>query len=295
MHEIAREQSTNWTERPLVTAVICTYKRAHLVSRAIKSVQEQTYRNIEIIVVDDASPDNTREVVSQINDPRIHYIRHETNKGLPAGRNTGIQAAKGEYVAFLDDDDEWKSRKVELQLQFFERAQVDVVLCASYVNDKQVRRFGRERVTQEDLKRGNEFLPGSGLMARASVLRNVWFDESIGQGEDWDALIRIAGRYRIGYLDLPLYNVSDGGHQRMTNTAKNVSVAELDKRMPILLKHRDFFGPFWFRRHEAMTLLSYIGQRPGKLKHILYTIRRCGALPVLSAFLTKVARRVRYS
>ena len=96
---------------PTLTTIIPTYNRAALVKRAIQSVLNQTFQDFEIIVVDDSSVDNTEEVVKGFRDDRIRYIRHPNNKGLPAGRNTGIKVASGEYIAFLDDDDEWKKRK----------------------------------------------------------------------------------------------------------------------------------------------------------------------------------------
>lgn len=103
-------------EKPLISAIIPTYNRANLVARAIKSVIEQTYENLEIIVVDDASKDNTEEVIKAIVDPRICYICHSENRGGAASRNTGIDAAKGKYVAFLDSDDVWFSNKIQLQI-----------------------------------------------------------------------------------------------------------------------------------------------------------------------------------
>ena len=93
------------SKEPLISVVIPTYKRASTVPRAIKSVLSQTYTNLEVLVVDDCSPDDTQSVVRSIADDRIRYLRHETNKGLPTVRNTGIGAARGDYVAFLDDDE----------------------------------------------------------------------------------------------------------------------------------------------------------------------------------------------
>lgn len=100
---------------PLVSIVIPTYNRANLVRRAIESAINQSYSNLEIIVVDDASADNTEEVINGMGDSRIRYIRHKTNQGA-ATRNTGILAATGEYVAFLDSDDVWLQDKIEAQL-----------------------------------------------------------------------------------------------------------------------------------------------------------------------------------
>ena len=96
-----------------VSAIIPTYNRANIVIRAIQSVLNQTYQNFELLVIDDGSQDNTEEIVTGIHDNRIKYIRHEKNKGVAAARNTGIEAAKGEFIAFLDSDDEWLPNKLK--------------------------------------------------------------------------------------------------------------------------------------------------------------------------------------
>ena len=96
-------------DRPLVSVVIPTYNRASLLLRAIRSVLAQTYSTYEVIVVDDCSDDDMRSVLSEFTrtDSRIRVIRHERNRGLSWARNTGIEAATGQYVSFLDDDDEY--------------------------------------------------------------------------------------------------------------------------------------------------------------------------------------------
>lgn len=104
---------------PTVSAIIPTYNRAHLVGRAIKSALAQTWQDLELIIVDDGSNDNTESLVNSFDDPRIRYIRHNVNRGVAAARNTGIKAAKGEYLAFLDSDDEWMTDKLERQLNVF--------------------------------------------------------------------------------------------------------------------------------------------------------------------------------
>ena len=91
---------------PRISVIITTYNRAKLLPRAVNSVLAQTYNDYEIIIVDDCSQDNTREVIRGFKDPRIQVIRHETNRRSAAARNTGIAHARGEYITFLDDDDE---------------------------------------------------------------------------------------------------------------------------------------------------------------------------------------------
>ena len=272
-------------ESPLVSVVIATYKRALLVPCAIRSVLNQTYKNVEIIVVDDASPDNTEETVRNIGDSRVRYLRHDKNRGLPAGRNTGIRASRGEYIAFLDDDDEWVESKVEKQLVAIQG--YDAVLCGALINGTRIKCHNKHIVTQEDLLKGNEFDPSS-LMARATVFNEFQFDEELRQGEDWDAFIRLAERGPIGYLSDPLLVYNDSGHQRMTNEAMNLSVSDLEKRMPVLYKHRDFFGSFWFKFHVASVLLSYLWFRDRKFEQVTYAIRRCGAGAVTAVLVRKI-------
>ena len=97
---------------PDVSVIIPTYDRSEFLRTAIASVLAQTLQDFEIIVVDDASADDTQEVVGNLDDGRIRYIRHEINKGVAATRNTGVLNSKGKYIAFLDDDDKWFPEKL---------------------------------------------------------------------------------------------------------------------------------------------------------------------------------------
>jgi len=276
-------------DKPLVTVIIPTYKRASLVLRAIRSVQNQTYKNLEIIVVDDASPDDTEEVVKSFADTRVRYIRHERNRGLAAaGRNTGIRAAHGKYIAFLDDDDQWRDTMVEKQLESIKTN--DAVLCAARMDSGGIKRHTGTVVTLTDLRKGSDFDPSS-LMAKTTVLRECTFDEQLRHGEDWDLFIRIAEKYAIGYVEEPLLFYNDGGHDRITNEAVNLQAAGLEQRTHVLLKHRKFFGPFWFDYHMANVLLIYVGSRRGMFRQFAYAIRRCGIVPVGMVLFGKIKRR----
>jgi glycosyltransferase involved in cell wall biosynthesis len=104
---------------PTVSVIIPTYNRAHMIGRALHSVLSQEFTDFEVIVVDDASTDDTEAVVRAIGDPRIRYIRERRNGGPNAARNRGMRAARGEFLAFLDSDDEWLPGKLEKQLARF--------------------------------------------------------------------------------------------------------------------------------------------------------------------------------
>lgn len=278
----------------MVSAIIPTYKRPTLVRRAIRSVLNQTVRDLEVIVVDDASPDDTARVVAAIADERIRYIRHQRNRGLPASRNTGIRVARGRYIAFLDDDDEWLPNKTEKQLRYLQDHGVDAVVGLSLINGKvPTERHQRPLITVDDLRRGNRWGSCS-LFVKAEVIRDVSFDESLTIGEDWDAYIRIAQNYRLGCINEPLFIYHQIGHdsenERMLNMAREPSRSEIRNRTRALYKHRALFGEQWFRYHMARALLANVSSRRDKLGCLRHAVRSCGFRAVALA----VAKRARW-
>ena len=104
---------------PIVSIIIPTFNRASLLPRAIQSIQKQDVQEIEIIVIDDGSTDETQQVLQSIEEPRMRCIRLPENKGIGTARFTGVEAGRGEFIAFLDSDDEWTLGKLALQLQAF--------------------------------------------------------------------------------------------------------------------------------------------------------------------------------
>lgn len=285
---LERKQGESMASGPLISVVVPTYKRAHFLRRAIANIQRQTYSNVEIVVIDDASPDDTASVVEAIAEPRLRYIRHDRNQGPSAARNTGITAALGDYIAFMDDDDEWRKDKLEKQLEMMKH--YDAVVCLGIMNGYPHRLHTRAQITLEDLKRGG-FNPSS-LLAKTPVLREVMFDERLRIGEDWDAFIRIAQRYSLGWVGEPLLIYNDGPHARATNNAKYLCGPELEKTAAVLEKHREFLGEKWFKFHLADTFLSYIGSKPNKFRSLSYAVKRCGPIPVAAALTDRVRRRV---
>ena len=120
--------------KPTVSIIIPTYNRAHFLGEAIQSVLDQTYQDFEIIVIDDASTDNTEELVKSFGDERIRYIRLKENSGASSvPRNTGLRAARGEYIAFLDSDDRWFPTKLTKQMGLIAAHNLDFI--ASQVID----------------------------------------------------------------------------------------------------------------------------------------------------------------
>lgn len=277
----------------LVSVVVPTHNRSGLLVRALRSIQRQTHTNLEIIVVDDASNDDTALVVQRIGDSRIRYLRHNVCRGGSAARNTGIRAAAGEYIAFLDDDDEWVPEKIAEQLKAVGDA--DAVLCTASMNGCRCGPVGsRHRIEPDDLRRGRYTGGGTGiLLARSSVLKETGFDECLPRCQDWDLFIRLVQRYTIAYLDKPLLTYNEGGHARISNEIVGMSSSELNKRLQILEKHREFFGARWVKFHRAGFLLYGIRHRRDRWRHLARTISECGVIPVARALSIRVRQMSR--
>lgn len=176
--------STEASITGLVSAIIPTYNYGKYVSEAVDSILEQSYGPIEIIVVDDGSTDNTTEALKAYGD-KIHYI-HKNNAGLSAARNTGIEAAKGEFLAFLDADDKWKPNKIELQVELAYKTGHPVVLCTRNEAD----------LAYEDVDFDNCFFHPSGLGSNALIKRDRLlevggFDEELKSVEDREMMLRL--------------------------------------------------------------------------------------------------------
>jgi glycosyltransferase involved in cell wall biosynthesis len=197
-----------------ISVVIPTYNRAHSILRALESVFSQTLVPGEIIVVDDASSDDTAQVLAPYAD-RIRIVRHETNAGASAARNTGIAAAKGAWVAFLDSDDAWRPEKLARQLAFMTEHGTNVCCtnCALIWPDGQVEPAYRPYPPRMEIGHyvwGCFTCPGSTLIARRDLITAVGgYDLRYPRYEDWDLFLRLADHPEVvlGYLNEYLADV----------------------------------------------------------------------------------------
>ncbi len=185
---------------PKVSVIIPTYNRAKLLPRAVNSVLNQTFKDFELIIVDDASTDNTEEVVKTFKDSRIKYIKHRINKGGAAARNTGIKASKGEYIAFLDDDDEWLPLKLEKQVFKFNESSSKVGLIytgfSRYLdgeNKEREKHLPRHKGKVLDICLAGCLTSPPEMLIRKELLKEIGgFDEKLKASQDADILIRLA-------------------------------------------------------------------------------------------------------
>jgi glycosyltransferase involved in cell wall biosynthesis len=241
---------------PEVSVVVPAYNAARFVASAIESVLAQTYDDYEILVVDDGSTDDTREVVNQYKSAKIRYIAQK-NAGVAVARNTGMAEGRGRWVAFLDADDTWFPTKLERQMHAL-RADSSARVCYSAftVVDASlapigVRRSARVGTALEDLLlRGN--IVGSictVLCDREMILSTGGFDPRLSQCADWEMWVRLAARTEFVYVDESLVTY----RQHDSNMSRNAGLLETDS----LLVLESGFGlpalpePIRKRRREA--------------------------------------------
>jgi glycosyltransferase involved in cell wall biosynthesis len=194
----------------LVSIVIPTYNRARFIGQAVTSALNQTYRELEVIVVDDGSTDNTQSILSTFEDTRLQIVRLEKNSGRSRARNIALRAARGEYMSFLDSDDYYLPGKIELQVKYLkENPAIDMVYTASACvdeNDGSLDHFYRAPVSGDIYKEIAFFKPLTITLPTVMLRRHVvdevgLFDEAMDRFEDTDYWRRISKRFRVGAID----------------------------------------------------------------------------------------------
>ena len=186
-----------------VSIVIPTYNHGRFVVAAVESALAQSYASTEVLVVDDGSTDNTRDVLAAFAG-RISYVYQE-NRGLSAARNTGIRTAQGEFIALLDADDMWVPEKLHVQMRVFaDYPDTGLVSCGSDFIDDQGQEVsldssrGFDRFRFRRLLQGNCVSGGSNAVVKRLCFDAVGlFDERLRSSEDWDMWLRIAKRYPV--------------------------------------------------------------------------------------------------
>ncbi len=219
------------TEEPLVSVIIPTRNRAQSLKRAVDSVLKQDYHNLEVIVVDDASSDNTLQAIqSEFDDSRLRYIRHDTKKGGAAARNSGIRSSRGEFIAFLDDDDEWAPEKISLQLSVFSAgsSRLGLVHCGQVrCRDGKVlyKVMPRHRGGTFSLQLFEDRMTGtpSWLVRRSCFFdeRVGMFDENLPARQDYDMALRISRLYEIDFVPRHLLIVHEDEGNRISDNTEN--------------------------------------------------------------------------
>lgn len=216
----------------VVSIVLPTYNRAQLIGRAIQSILEQTYREFELLIIDDGSTDDTKNVVKSYEDERIQYYKLEQNCGPAYARNIGIIHAKNKYIAFHDSDDVWRKEKLEKQMEVMLQSPEQVGLvygCCKYHGLTGETDYFPRREIALDKKRGfiypkllEENLVGmpSLLVRRQCIEKAGMFHERFRSLEDYEWMLRLGRLFEAEYIDEVLVDV----YAQVESVNRNLSV-----------------------------------------------------------------------
>jgi len=227
----------------IVSVIIPAYNAETTLARALGSVQAQDFRFHEVIVVDDGSTDETAAVAERSVLDGLRLVRHAGNRGSSAALNTGIAAASGDWIAFLDADDEWLPGKMSAQLRALEQ-QPDAALCATGfetvdASGAVMYRYGLEpfpeapAVFWKRLLRDSAVAKPSVLARRDALVDAGPFDESLTLGEDQDMWLRIAARHPVAYVHEVLLRVHTGA----PSLTRGDPLRERDQLLPMIERH----------------------------------------------------------
>ncbi len=214
---------------PTVSVIIPAYNRAHVIGQAIQSVLGQTRQDFEIIVIDDASIDNTEETVRSFTDSRIRYLRHEQNYGAPQARNSGAEAAAGSFLAFLDSDDIWYPEYLERQLGMLAALPPTVGMSCCNMMQKigdgyRVVGPGMRSLTFDENLIHADGICASSFVTRKEAFQSIaGFDVDFSSFQDFDFLLRMASKYQIAAIDEALFEYrlgNDSISRNMLSKAK---------------------------------------------------------------------------
>ncbi len=220
--------------KPAVSVIIPAYNREHVIGEAIRSILGQTMADFELIIVDDGSTDRTAMVVQSFTDRRIRLLSYEQNRGIPSARNSGLDAARGTYIAWLDSDDVARPRRLETQLRFLHdnSATAMVGACAGKIDEQgrslaQVRRppFSHEQIRAWLLFRSA--FQQSSIFGRAAILKRFPYRPEYPVCEDIDVFVRLSREHRL--QNLPRVLVDRRIHNAQSGQIQTIRVREAKK------------------------------------------------------------------
>ena len=223
-----------------VSVVVPTYGRSDLLEDALRSIEAQTYPEVELIVVDDYSPIPVEHLIADmdLSIDEVRCLRHEENRGANAARNTGIQEASGDVIAFLDDDDRWDPSYLARVVAAFDDPDIGLVSAGARVIDADGNRIGVHRPSftpdpMEDLLDGALVGSFSRFAVRASAVDEVGLlDERLPSWQDWEWQFRFARQYRFAAVSEPLVTHRHGDHEQITDDFEQ----RRDVSYPVLLE-----------------------------------------------------------
>lgn len=226
----------------MISVIIPMYNREKSIKRSVDSVLNQTYKNIEVFVIDDGSTDNGKNIINSYSDERLHLISYEKNRGANYARNLGIKNAKGDYIAFHDSDDEWVSNKLEVQLEYMLSRELKasfspyIIASSEKIVPSDYQKYCEDyQFVKSELRRHN-IIGTPTLIVSQEVIRTIgMFDEQMTRLQDYEYVIRVVQKFEIGCCPEILVFVDCDG-ERISNSS-----IKFEESLQLLIeKHSDF-------------------------------------------------------
>lgn len=236
----------------MISVIIPVYNREQTIKKALNSVLNQTYKDIEVIVVDDGSTDASKKVIESISDKRIKYVYQE-NAGACVARNTGIEMAKGEFIAFHDSDDEWVFNKLEIQLKELNNHSADVVFGQMSLEGKLIPdRVEEGFITTLEFLKYSNIIGTPTIMGKSSCFKDIKFDPLMPRLQDRELAIRLSKKYKIYFIKKPLLII-----ERQENSISNDNIKGEVAISRIIETNRDILSANRDIENELLTNLCY--------------------------------------
>ena len=190
----------------LVSVIIPTYNREKTIIKCIDSVLKQTYKNIEVIVVDDCSSDNTEKIVKSTYGTKVKYLKLKKNSGACIARNKGIDISKGEYIAFQDSDDVWHEDKLEKQLNIMIEQNADISFCNFNKYSTKSSSYKELPILQEGFISYEKLLEKSVvstqcIVAKSCCFKKIKFDSNMPRLQDWDVILQLSKEFSVYHIN----------------------------------------------------------------------------------------------
>ncbi len=267
----------------LVSVNVTTYNRSNLLKRSIESIQRQTYQNLEIIIVDDCSEDNTEEIVKfyQKQDKRIVYLKHNKNLGNAYTRNTALKNCHGYYVAFMDDDDEWiDNDKITKQLKIFKEHKSNKlgIVCSGIIRKTSVREIVEQAKEPKDIiatvLQGGLIHNSTAMVLRDIMLEVNGFDESVPRGVDSEFFRRLIVKYKyqVFFMKEITCKYYEDSPNRMTSTSISGIKKDIESNFLTLKKYQEYFKEYKEiknkRKINIIRMILYVVWKEKNIKYL---------------------------
>lgn len=287
---------------PLVTVVIPTYKRLKKLARALNSVYNQTYDNIEIIIINDDPNSDISDIEKFIDIKKnVELINHKQNQGPSGARNSGIQRAKGKYIAFLDDDDYFLKIKIEKLVNSMESLNNEWIgIYSWYIREKQrkvIKSNAEGDLSLPLLKCNLQLALGSSLLLKLDKVKSIGgFDISYQIHEDWEFILRICKKGKIKLFKEPLFVTGISDHHQSHISPENYSKLKfkyLKDLNPLISSYGNKISKKIYVAQFLRVAYHFLNKRKiSESLKLFYKIFRCSPLAFIIEFINFIKRQI---